>query len=209
MTKRQECDCERSGSFPLFCEPFSRRQFLRVAGTGLVASYFAPVLSAKLLESANGVSPALHNTARNCIFIFLSGAPSQIDTWDLKEGAWTPKDFAPTDFGPVRFPQGLMPNTASQLGTIAIVRSGLSWAAFSEQSKALVDSPDLNPLFSYAADEYARYGSTDFGASLIIARNLLGARRGTRFVQVTLDGWDNHFNIYAKSGTSLYSQMKI
>jgi hypothetical protein len=323
MTKRQACDCERGGSFPLFGETFSRRQFLRVAGTGLVASYFAPVLSAKLLQSANGVSPALHNTARNCIFIFLSGAPSQIDTWDLKEGPWTPKDFAPADFGPIRFPQGLMPKTAGQLGKIAIVRSGLSWAAlhplaqewaqiarnptsptggiaphigavvaleaqasqqpgdilpgfvslnqvmagsgylsaryapfavtpaatgvaalshpdgaarflkrwnltqqtdterksgelgryandmasFYEQSKALVDSPDLNPLFGYSADEYARYGSTDFGASLIIARNLVGARRGTRFVQVTLDGWDHHFNIYAQSN-SLYSQMK-
>lgn len=325
MAKRQTCDCEQQrGSFPLFGEAFSRRQFLRVAGTGIVASYFAPVMSAKLLESASGVSPALHNTARNCVFIFLSGAPSQIDTWDLKEGPWTPKDFAPTDFGPIRFPQGLMPNTAAQLDKIAIVRSGLSWAAlhplaqewaqiarnptsptggiaphmgavvalesqaarqegdvlpgfvslnqtmagsgylsaryapfnitpaatgvaalshpegverfakrwnlteqmdverrtgelgrsandmaaFYEQSRRLVDSPDVNPLFSYSADEYARYGSTTFGASLIIARNLVHARRGTRFVQVTHAGWDNHFNIYAKSGTSLYSQMK-
>lgn len=81
MAKRQTCDCEQRGSFPIFGEAFSRRQFLRVTGTGIVASYFAPVLTAALLESANGISPALHDTARNCIFIFLSGAPSQIDTW--------------------------------------------------------------------------------------------------------------------------------
>src|SRR5204863_9176604 len=31
----------------------------------------------------------------------------------------------------------------------------------------------------------------------------------TRFVQVTLGGWDHHSNIYAKTGSSLYTQMKL
>jgi Protein of unknown function (DUF1501) len=325
MKHGKRCDCEHGGSFPLFGEGFSRRRFLRVTGTGIVASYFAPVLSARLLESASSVGPTLRNTARNCIFIFLAGAPSHIDTWDLKEGPWTPADFAPAAFGPVRFPQGLMPNVAKQLDKIAIIRSGLSWAAlhplaqewaqiarnpagptgaiaphigavvaleaqaaaqpgdilpgfvsmnqvmagsgylsaryapfavtpaasgvaalthpagaarfddlwnliqqidgdrqtgqmgrnandmasFYEQSKILVDSPDVNRLFTFASEEYTRYGATNFGASLIIARNLVGARLGTRFVQVTLGGWDHHTNIYGKSGTSLFTQMKI
>src|SRR5439155_22947124 len=96
---KKQCECQRGGSFPVWGEGFSRRQFLKVAGTGIVASYFAPVLNAGLLQSAAGVNPNLHRTARNCIFIFLSGAPSHIDTWDLKEGAWTPTDFAPTSYG--------------------------------------------------------------------------------------------------------------
>jgi hypothetical protein len=303
---------------------FTRRTFLQVAGTGLVASYFADVASAKLLESATTVNPTLHNTAKNCIMIFLSGAPSHVDTWDLKEGAWTPADFAPTTFGAIRWPQGLMPNTANHLEKVAIIRSALSWAAvhnlaqewaqiarnpggatgsiaphigavvslesqltrqpsdilpgfvsinqvmagsgylpakyapfgvtpsanglpalahpdgaarlsdrwgllqtidpdrksgglgrnaddmgtFYDQAKTLIDSPDVNKLFSYATDEYGRYGSTAFGASLIVARNLVNARRGTRFVQTTLGGWDHHSNIYAKTGSSLYTQMK-
>jgi hypothetical protein len=325
MGKKTSCECERGGSFPLFGEGFSRRQFMQIAGTGIVASWFAPVLNAGLLESATSVNPTLHSTAKNCILIFLSGAPSHIDTWDLKEGAWTPAtDFAPTSFGPVRFPQGLMPNTANQLGKMAIIRSGLSWAAvhqlaqawaqiarnpggatgaiaphigavvalesqkarqasdilpgfvainqtatgagylparyapfavtpsasglaalthpdgaarlgdrwnlirqtddvrtsgslgrnaadmatFYDQAKILIDSPDANSMFSYTAEAYARYGSTGFGASLAIARNLVAARRGTRFVQVTLGGWDHHSNIYAKTGSSLFTQMK-
>ncbi|HYU25929.1 MAG TPA: DUF1501 domain-containing protein [Thermoanaerobaculia bacterium] len=303
---------------------FTRRSFLQVAGTGLVASYFADVASAKLLESATAVNPTLHKTAKNCIMIFLSGAPSHVDTWDLKEGAWTPADFAPTTFGAIRWPQGLMPNTANHLEKLAIIRSALSWAAvhnlaqewaqiarnpggatgsiaphigavvslesqlsrqpsdilpgfvsinqimagsgylpaqyapfgvtpstnglsalthpdgaarlndrwgllqsidpdrtsgdlgrnagdmgtFYDQAKTLIDSPDVNKLFSYATDEYARYGSTGFGASLIVARNLVNARRGTRFVQATLGGWDHHSNIYAKQGSSLYTSMK-
>src|SRR5437879_11360885 len=108
---------------------FTRRGFLQVAGTGLVASYFADVASAKLLESATSVNPTLHATAKNCIMIFLSGAPSHVDTWDLKEGAWTPADFAPATFGAIRWPQGLMPNTANHLQKMAIIRSALSWAA--------------------------------------------------------------------------------
>lgn len=324
MSNPDRCDCERGGSFPLFGAGFSRRQFLQITGTGLVASWFAPVLNASLLERASSVSPTLHRTAKNCILIFLSGAPSHIDTWDLKEGAWTPADFAPTSYGAVRFPQGLMPNTADHLNKIALIRSGLSWAAvhtlaqawtqiarnpagatgsiaphigavvalesqtsrqpgdilpgfvsmnqvatgagylparyapfavtpaanglaalthpdgvarltdrwnliqqsddvrksaslgrnaadmstFYDQAKILIDSPDVNKLFSYTTDEYTRYGSTGFGGSLLIARNLVGARRGTRFVQVTLGGWDHHSNIYAKTGSSLYTGMK-
>ena len=324
---RIECpDCSRATGFALHGEGFSRRRFLQIAGTGLVASYFADVLSPSILQ-ARTVAPsvALRNTAKNCIFIFLGGAPSNIDTWDLKEGAWTPSDFAPSDFdgGNVRFPQGLLPQTAGHLDRVAFVRSGLAWAAvhplgqtwaqiarnptgatgaiaphigavvslesqisraatdvlpgfvalnsigipgsgyfpatyapfpvtpaatglaalsnpdgtsrftdrwnflhqldsarttgalgkptldandFYTQSKALMDAPGINSLFSFTSDEHTRYGASTFGDAMIIARNLVGARRGTRFVQVTFGGWDHHSNIYAKTGASLYTQ---
>ena len=322
-----ECpDCSKASGFALG-EGFSRRRFLRVAGTGLVASYFAEVFSPRLLQ-ARTVAPnvSLRATAKNCIFIFLAGAPSNIDMWDLKEGPWTPADFAPTDFGggTLRFPQGLLPKTAEHLDKMSFVRSGLSWAAvhplgqvwaqisrnptgatgaiaphigavvslesqvnrgandvlpgfialnsngipssgylaatyapfpvtpsasglstishpdgaarftdrwnllhqldaartngglgkktldmndFYGQSKALMDTPNINAVFSFTSDEHTRYGATTFGDALLIARNLVNARRGTRFVQVTLGGWDHHSNIYAKDGNaSLYAQ---
>src|SRR5712691_10481592 len=326
MAKRTKCDCERGGSFPISGAGFSRRQFLKVTGTGIVASYFLPVANARLLQSATAVNPSLHRTAKNCIMIFLSGAPSHIDTWDLKEGAWTPLDFAPTTFGQIRFPQGLMPNTANQLGNMAIVRSGLSWAAvhqlaqawaqiarnpggatgsiaphigavvalesqikraptdvlpgfialnsagipasgyfpasyapfqvipastglptiahpdgavrftdrwtflqqldsnrttgalgkattdmedFYTQSKALMDAPNINGVFSFSTAEHTKYGATTFGDSLVVARNLVAAGKGTRFVQATLGGWDHHSGIYTKAANgvnSLYTQ---
>jgi hypothetical protein len=109
---------------------FSRRNFMRIAGTGLVASWFADVLDPRLLlADTSSAQPQLRNSAKSCIFIFLSGAPSQTDIWDLKEGAWTPTDFAPTNYGDVRWPKGLMPKTGEHLDKLAIVRSGLSWAA--------------------------------------------------------------------------------
>ena len=52
-----------------------------------------------LLASTTTANVALRNTAKNCIFIFLAGAPSQTDMWDLKEGSWTPSDLAPTPYG--------------------------------------------------------------------------------------------------------------
>jgi hypothetical protein len=321
--------CANKSGFPLEGEGFSRRRFLQVAGTGLVASYFADVFSPRLLQGATTQGGVfLQNTAKNCIFIFLPGAPSNIDTWDLKEGAWTPSDFAPTSYdnNNVRFPQGLLPMTAAQLGKVSFVRSGLSWAAvhtlgqvwaqisrnpggatgsiaphigavvalesqikrtpadvlpgfialnsagipasgylsasyapfqvipastglptiahpdgatrftdrwtflqqldtnrtsgalgkatmdmedFYIQSKALMDAPNINSVFSFSAAEHSKYGSTSFGDSLVVARNLVAAGKGTRFVQATLGGWDHHSGIYTKPASgvnSLYTQ---
>src|SRR5439155_27072205 len=135
MSKRKEekCSfCANGGGVPLRNQGFSRRHFVKIAGTGLVASFFAPVISPRLLYGQT-IAPnvALKNTAKNCIFIFLAGAPSHVDTWDLKEGSWTPSDFAPTSYlsGAVRFPQRLMPKTAEQIDKLSFIRSGLAWAA--------------------------------------------------------------------------------
>jgi Protein of unknown function (DUF1501) len=321
--------CADGGGFPIHNEGFSRRRFLQVGATGLVASYFADVMSPRLLYGAQTApNVALKNSAKNCILVFLSGAPSHVDTWDLKEGSWTPSQFAPTTFGGgnIRFPQGLMPKTAAQIDKMAFVRSGLAWAAvhnlaqawtqiarnpggatgaiaphigavvaiesqisrkisdvlpgfvalnsgaipgsgylpakyapfgvvptstglatlthpdgatrfssrwnllhsidaartsgelgkasldmndFYDQSKALMDAPDVNKLFSFTDAEHTQYGATTFGDSMVVARNLVGAQRGTRFVQVTMGGWDHHDNIYDLNNDSLFTQSAI
>ena len=321
-----KCKCTPpGGQFPLLGEGFTRRNFLRIAGTGLVASYFADVLDPRLLSAAETApNLTLRNTARNCIFIFLNGASSNVDLWDLKEGAWTPADFAPTSYGDVRWSQGLLPKTAEHLNKLAIARCGLAWAAvhqlgqtwaqiarnpggatgaiaphigavislesqvkrttgdvlpgfvalnsgtiptsgylsakyapfgvttaptglstlnhpegtarfdrrwallhqldtarttgalgktsldmndFYDQSKALMQAPGINTLFTFNDAERARYGTTNFGDAMIVARNLVGANKGTRFVQTTLGGWDHHADIYNRAAAqSIYAQ---
>lgn len=321
-----ECpSCDKASGLSLG-PGFSRRRFLQVAGTGIVASYFADVMSPSLLQARKiAANVALQNTAKNCIFIFLPGAPSNIDTWDLKEGAWTPSDFAPTSYlsGTLRFPQGLMPKTAAHVDKMLFVRPGLAWAAvhqlgqfwaqiarnpggatgaiaphigavvsleaqatrlpsdvlpgfialnsagiptsgyfpatyapfqvipaatglptishpdgvsrfsdrwnflhqsdgnrtsgalgkktldmddFYTQANTLMAAPNINAVFSFTTDEHTQYGASTFGDSLIIARNLVNARKGTRFVQATFGGWDHHSGIYDTTGNSLYSQ---
>src|SRR5436305_3801745 len=139
MKNKIECPtCEKSSGLALG-PGFSRRRFMQVAGTGIVASYFADVVNPRLLYGATAApNVALKNTAKNCIFIFLPGAPSNIDTWDLKVGAWTPGDFKPTtyDNGNLLFPQGLMPKTAEHLDKLTFVRPGLAWAAVHQLGQA-------------------------------------------------------------------------
>jgi hypothetical protein len=324
-----ECpSCNKASGFPLG-NGFSRRRFLQIGATGIVASYFLDVVDPRLLYGATAApNVALRNTAKNTIFIFLAGAPSNIDTWDLKEGAWTPSDFAPATFngGNLRFPQGLLPKTAEHLDKLSFVRSGLAWAAvhqlgqawaqisrnpggatgsiaphigsvvslesqvsrktgdvlpgfialnsigipsagyfpatyapfqvqpastglptinhpdgaarfsdrwnflhqldtnrtngalgkvtvdlnnFYDQSKALMDAPNINALFTFTSDEHTKYGSSAFGDSLIVARNLAAGGKGTRFIQATMNGWDHHNGIYDAPGAnvnSLYTQ---
>ncbi|MEW6736265.1 MAG: DUF1501 domain-containing protein [Acidobacteriota bacterium] len=105
---------------------FSRRQFFQLAGLGLTGFFFTPV--ACPLEVFAQSSAELINTARYCIFIHLDGAPSHVDTFDLKEGSWTPGDFQPTTFGRIRWPKGLLPRLAEQLSDISLVRSMSAWA---------------------------------------------------------------------------------
>lgn len=315
--------CTHGGFAPLDGPGFSRRQFLRIAGTGLVASWFADVASPSLLHAQSAVAPTLLGSARNCILVFLAGAPSHVDTWDLKEGSWTPAELAPTSYGGIRFPQGLLPATAGHLDTLAFVRSGLAWAAvhslaqtwaqisrnptgalgkiaphigavvalesqlqrraedvlpgfialnsgniigsgylsaefapfavtptsdgltalshpegterlekrwnlinesdsartsgalgkasldmheFYGQAKTLIDTPEIGELFGYSEEESARYGGSSFGNALLVARNLVAADRGARFIQVTMSGWDHHDNIYGAEGQSLFTQ---
>jgi uncharacterized protein (DUF1501 family) len=116
-----------SGATPVNGPDLSRRGFLQLGATGLVASWF--LKSPAAAWAAESARVATRNSAKNVIFVFLPGAPSQIDTWDLKEGAWTPSDFAPASFGGgLRFPAGLMPNLANHLGDVTIVRSMMSHA---------------------------------------------------------------------------------
>ena len=105
---------------------FSRREFFKLAGLGLTGFFFSRI--AKPLEVMAQTAPTLLNTARYCIYIHLDGGPSHIDTFDLKEGSWTPNDFQPTSFGDIRWPKGLMPALADQLQHIALVRSMSAYA---------------------------------------------------------------------------------
>ncbi len=310
-----------NGTDPFTGPGLSRRGFARLGSSALVASWYLGTLGNAFGAAVRaGVTP--RGTARNAIFVSLSGAPSHVDTFDLKEGEWTPPSFAPAPYldGALRFPQGLFPRIAGHVGDLAFVRSCRSWAlvhglartwaeiarspssalgaiaphvgavvaleteaarvperdllpafvalggtppagagylrstngpfvlsprpgglpflapdggearfrkrwddrtaleragraggavvpggvseytGFYEQARALIESREVGALFSFSEDELVPFGRTDLGAACLVAAKLLAGRRGTRFVQVTLDGWDHHTSIYAPSG---------
>ena len=101
-----------------------RRMFFRHMASALGGYFLLPGRRFGVAKAAG--TPI--GTAKNCIFVLLTGAPSHVDTFDLKEGPWTPAYFNPTSYGDLRFPQGLMPNLANQLDSIAFLRSTQAWA---------------------------------------------------------------------------------
>ncbi|MCX6634835.1 MAG: DUF1501 domain-containing protein [Acidobacteria bacterium] len=292
-------------------QEIGRRLFFRHAGAAVGGYFLLPSRPMEVVARAT-VSPV--GTARNCIFILLSGGASHTDTFDLKPGPWLPASFNPTRYNDVLFPQGLMPLLAEHVQSLAFVRSVRAWAAVHELSRNWIqiarnpisgtakiaphvgsivamelgnqserrvlpafvslnagsgpgegyfppeygpfyvspggsglgntthrDGPaaferrynllleidaesragwdeapevqgmtaynlaarmlmyndDVVRVFTFDQNERVRYGNTAFGNACVTARNLLRARMGTRFVQITLGGWDNHASIYS------------
>jgi len=307
---------------PFFRRPFaSRREFFRLLGAGVTGSFLAGNAQAQLVRSQEVTTK---NTAKNVIFILLTGAPSHVDTFDLKflDGI-SPRAFQPETIKGIQFNTGVFPKTAAQLDDIAIVRSVRAWAAqhslsqtwaqigrspaavlgdvapnigsivalekrpertpgqlfptflalnadnavgsgylpaqyepfktapntaglanttnadgvsrfdakyklletldtplrnkspysavmedysaFYQSARGLMYNPTVDQAFRYTAAESARYGNSAFGNALLTAKQVLAANSGTRYIQITLGGWDMHTNIYGANGNSMFT----
>jgi hypothetical protein len=291
----------------------NRRLFFEIAGAGVAGCFVSPFDTYAQSGSYQAQATIL-NTAKYVIFIQLAGAPSQVDTFDLKVGPWTPSDFAPTTINGVDFPQGLMPSLASQAGRFSIVRScqanalvhtllqawnqiarnpasatgkiapnigsvvalelepkrrsgqklpgfvslasagnlvrngylpgryapfdvnvgagGLAnltnadgeatftdrysilqqlnsvstrrsdfdeMADFFAGARSMMYDPTVTATFRFTTEEQLRYGNSGVGNACLVARNLVTSDLGTRYVMITLGGWDNHQNIYQQN----------
>lgn len=68
-----------------------------------------------------------------------------------------------------------------------------------ESAVRLLSDPRTAPLFQLSKEDKARYGSTDVGDACIIARNLIEADAGTKFIFLLHRDWDHHSNIYTRN----------
>jgi hypothetical protein len=299
----------------------TRREAFRLGAVSMSAYWFLPLLKPKVTHAAGAAKP--RGTARFCIFVMLDGGQSHLDSWDLKEGKWTPPDFDVREVKPgVKWPMGLYPNLAKQLDRVTLLRSMEAWDSVhgraqyyvqaahslnpalqkeippigsvvalelmsqrrssdtlppyvalnvtqsqagllksgflpakyspfhidtntgfsayqldpslrddfqrrwallkdfdarlrndsSLQAKAyrdyndhyesavqLISDPRTEKLFALTEDERRRYGSTITGDAALIARNLVEADAGTRFIFLQQYGWDHHQNIYTRA----------
>lgn len=74
-------------------------------------------------------------------------------------------------------------------------------------ARQLMFNPVVQQAFSYSEEESARYGGTSFGNACLLAKKVLQADQGTRFIQVTSEGWDHHAEIYNRAqNRNLYAQ---
>jgi hypothetical protein len=77
--------------------------------------------------------------------------------------------------------------------------------AFYQAARGMMYNPAVDRAFRIQAADRARYApqgvaSTGFGDACLVAKQVLEAKQGTRFVQVTLGGWDMHGDIYGANG---------
>ena len=115
------CKPLRAANSPLVGPTLGRRSFFKLAGAGVTGYFLSPLLKPSPVQAQSYAQ--LKGSAKYCIFILMTGAPSHVDTFDLKVGPWTPADFNPTPFNGINFPQGLMPTLATHMDKLAIVRS--------------------------------------------------------------------------------------
>jgi uncharacterized protein (DUF1501 family) len=73
----------------------------------------------------------------------------------------------------------------------------------------LMYDPTVASVFTYSSADSTRYGASSFGNALLVAKQALAANQGTRFIQVTIGGWDMHVDIYGeagnKNGTNIFT----
>ena len=110
----------------IFLPVITRRQFIRVGMAAMSGFYLESLLQPRNVVASGKVN--LRGAADFCIFIFLNGGASQLDTFDLKEGRWTSPDFdTRTTKSGIVMPYGLFPGLAPRGDQLAIVRSIEAW----------------------------------------------------------------------------------
>lgn len=299
----------------------TRRQLFRVGAVALSGFDLLPMARPFNAVAREKVNP--RGTAEYCLFVFLQGGASHVDSFDLKEGRWTPQDFNIRKVTPeITLPVGLFPKLAQRLKHVAIVRSLETWEtdhsratyylhvahaisparvrempslgalvayecrdkrkstdflppfvsmnygtdqvkeglldsryaplnldtkggdlsfvvpenersrfqrrveylntiaklspgavtpgadpqrqldSFRADALVMMKSPEIPKILTLTDDEKKRYGASGFGDACILARNILAAESGTRFVAINHGFWDFHTNIYDKSEKS-------
>ncbi len=302
----------------------TRRDLWRVGAVSVVGRALLPLVGTGL-NAATDDKVKTRGSADCVIFLNLVGSPSQMDTFDVKEGSWTPEnlDVRTTKLG-YKWPYGLLPKMAESLDDVVLVRSMaawetlhnlaqyyqqvghqytpargtempsmgsviayellnkvkptdflpphismnfptsavngpliregflnsntapltmdmrpagnrpfvlpesererfasrmdflesfdpmrngtykgdgvskrfLEWQAFTQSSVKMIQSPKIAEVFKLEEADQVRYGKTSFGDACIMARNMVAAEAGARYILVNAGGWDHHANIY-------------
>jgi uncharacterized protein (DUF1501 family) len=133
--------------------------------------------------------------------------------------------FLPGEFGPLSLAVGETPpslapepGTATTLarrwerlqaldGTLRgprrdLERSYVDFHDYYRGAWSIMSDPRVARIFSLPEADRKRYGASTIGNSLLLARNLLQADAGARFILASHGGWDHHGDIYKEKSRS-------
>jgi hypothetical protein len=80
--------------------------------------------------------------------------------------------------------------------------------AFYETAQGMMYNPAVQQAFGFSSADSVRYGSSTFGNSCLVAKQILAANQGTRFIQISYGSWDMHQDIYGlqnPKGNNMYT----
>ena len=70
--------------------------------------------------------------------------------------------------------------------------------AFYDTARGMMYDPSIGNVFTCADTDVARYGNTEIGQALLVARQAVQARNGARFIHVLHQNWDTHAQMYTR-----------
>jgi len=156
---------------PTYIPTLSRRLFLKRGLASVSGFYLLPTLRPSNVQAQERVK--LRGGAENCIFLFLTGGASQLDTFDIKEGRWTPPEFDIRTIKPgIVLPFGLFPKLSERIDQLAIMRSVAAWESSHPRAQYYLqaghppsparqrDIPSIGAVVAYEFD--SRRTPTDF-----------------------------------------------
>lgn len=77
-----------------------------------------------------------------------------------------------------------------------------SFRSFQDSAFGILRDPRWPKAFQMTAEERERYGENEVGLGCLLARNLVQADAGTRYIHVVHPDWDHHRNIFEHSAKS-------
>jgi hypothetical protein len=84
--------------------------------------------------------------------------------------------------------------------------------SFYKAAKGLMYNEAVSKAFAFSSTDSQRYGGSDFGNACLVAKQVLAADQGTRYIQINMGGWDMHSDIYGTAdpnGQNLYTLGRV
>jgi len=141
----------------------TRREAFKIGAAAVSAYWFLPLVEPTNVYAQAKVTP--RGSARFVIFVMLEGGQSHVDSWDLKEGKWTPDNFDIKEIeSGVKWPMSLFPQLVKQRERFSLIRSMEAWDSVHFRAQYYVQSAhmmnpalqkELPPMGSVVAYEYA------------------------------------------------------